>query len=154
MDKTKLLNPRTWFTTELDAKTETSLTPVNDNMAITDERGRDAEVVSGTFVPTIDVTGNSASALALAQAQKQTERLRKKVEAFDEDRQSPAEWIIVKLFTGMAYLMPTITAYVVGMAIGDAFAGPLKWSDNWSVYGHVISLFFEFWVVVIMRLIA
>jgi hypothetical protein len=125
------------------AQTTTALAPINGNTVITDERGREAEVVSGTFIPTIDATG-SASAMAHAQAQSHTERLRKKVEAFDEDRQSPAEWMIVKLFTGMAYVMPTITAYVVGMAIGDAFAGPLKWSDNWSVYGHVISLFFEF----------
>ncbi len=145
MNTTKLLNPKTWFSTPLDTdeapKASTDLAPSNDSTAITDSQGKDAEIVTGTFVPTIDATG-SRDAL-LAQAQKHTERLRKQVEAFDEDRQSPAEWMVVKLFTGLAYIMPTVTAWVVGMAIGDAFAGPFRWNDNWSVYGHVISLFFE-----------
>ena len=124
--------------------TSTDIAPsANEQVAVLPEQGRDAEIVSGTWVPDQTITIANQSAMAIAQAQKHTERLRKKVEAFDEDRQSPAEWAIVKLFTGLAYVMPVITAWVVGMAIGDAFSGAFTWKDNWSVYGHVISLFFE-----------
>jgi hypothetical protein len=138
MDKTKLLNPRTWFTTELDAKTETSLTPVNDNMAITDERGRDAEVVSGTFIPTIDATGGGT-----ARSIEHTERLRKTIESFNEDKQTPLKWVVVKFFEVLSYLAPILIAYVVGMAIGDAWSGKFNLNDSWNIYSHVISVFLE-----------
>lgn len=138
MGFTQKLDPRTWFTTNLDdeSKTETALTPVNDNMAITDERGKEAQVVQGTFVPTIDATGNM-------EAKREAARLRAKIEEFDEDKQAWSEWVIIKLFTAMAYTMPVLTAWVVGLAIGDAFSGSFNWSSNYSVYSHIISVFFE-----------
>ena len=138
MNTTKLLNPKTWFTTNLDEKTETSLTPVNGNMAITDERGRDAEVVTGTFVPTIDARGSTSSSSI-----EHTERLRKTIETFTEDKQTPLKWIVVKFFEVMAYLAPILVAWVIGMAIGDAWGGKFNMSDSWSVYSHVISVTLE-----------
>lgn len=141
MGLTQKLDPRTWFTTPLsnenEPKTETSLTPVNNNMAITDERGREAEVVSGHFVPDQTITINSGS------AEKHTEQLRKTIASFSEDRMSPLKWIVVKFFEVLAYLLPIGIAYVVGMAIGDAWSGKFNWADSWNVYSHAISLALE-----------
>src|SRR5215813_632488 len=118
MGFTQKLDPRTWFSTNLDdePKTETALAPINDNMAIADQMPREAEVVQGTFVPTIDVTGN-------LEAKREAARLRKKIEEFDEDKQPWSEWVIIKLFTVLAYTLPVLTAWVVGLAIGDVFSG-------------------------------
>lgn len=103
---------------------------------ITDERGRDAEIVSGTFVPTVNATGH-------AEAHKHAARLRQTIETFNEDRQTPLEWIVVKFFTVLAYLLPPFVAWIVGQAIGDAWGGKFDWNNAWSVYSHVISISLE-----------
>ena len=138
MDKTKLLNPKTWFTTELTAnqtQTTTALAPVNSTAM---QEGHNAEVVTGTFVPTIDATGSSH-----ARSIEHTERLRKTIESFNEDKQTPLKWVVVKFFEVLSYLAPILIAWVVGMAIGDAWSGKFNWGDSWNVYSHVISVFLE-----------
>jgi hypothetical protein len=139
MEITKRLDPRTWFTTNLDTSTpatSTAVAPVADNSVITNERGRDAEIVSGTFVPTINATGH-------AEAHKHAARLRQTIETFNEDRQTPLEWFVVKFFTVLAYLLPPFVAWIVGQAIGDAWGGKFDWANAWSVYSHVISISLE-----------
>jgi hypothetical protein len=139
MQKTKTLDPRTWFTTQLDTNaTSTQVATANNTTTLTDERGRDAEVVSGTFIPTIDATGGST-----ARSIEHTERLRKTIETFTEDKQTPLKWLVVKFFEILAYLAPILIAWVVGMAIGDAWSGKFTMNDSWSVYSHVISVVLE-----------
>jgi hypothetical protein len=138
MNKTKLLNPKTWFTSEL-AATDTSLAPVNATTALSPvQGGMDAEVVSGTFIPTIDATGASQ-----ARSIEHTERLRKTIEGFNEDKQTPLKFLVVKFFEILSYLAPILIAYVVGMAIGDAWSGKFNINDSWNMYSHVISIFLE-----------
>ena len=127
----KLLDARTWFTTSLDddeSQNTTALAPRDEEQGM--------EVVQGEPVTTIDVTAGLS-------AKREAARLRRKIEEFDEDRLGWGEWAVVKLFTFLAYVMPVATAWVVGLAIGDAFSGPFTFTSNWSVYAHVISVFFE-----------
>lgn len=129
--------------TQLATLQQTAVAPATDNMAITDERGRKAEVVSGTFVPdqTIVVNGES-------EAHKHAARLRTTIESFNEDRQTPLEWLVVKFFTVLAYLLPILVAYVVGCAIGQKWAGAFDIKNPWSVYSYVISVGLEMMIPV------
>lgn len=109
---------------------------------------QDAQIAQGVF---IDASSNSPALPApiapvnIAEAFSHTKDFRKVVDSFDEDKQTPSEWLIGKLFTALAYLMPVVFAYFVGMAIGDAFAnGPFSFSNGYSEYVHVASLFVEF----------
>jgi len=123
-------------------QTSTALSPAaNQQTAVIPEQGRDAEIVSGTFVPTIDATGR-------ASASAHTERIRQKVESFNEDRQTPLEWVVVKFFTVLAYLLPILIAWVVGSAIGQVWAGKFDWNNPWSVFSYVISIGLELMIPV------
>jgi hypothetical protein len=126
--------------TELEpaSNQQTSVATFAPNSVITDERGRDAEVVSGTFVPTIDATGNGQM-----EAHKHAARLRETIESFDEDKQGKLEWLVVKFFTVLAYILPPFVAWVVGQAIGQAWAGKFDWGNAWSVFSYVISVSLE-----------
>lgn len=72
-------------------------------------------IVTGRFVPSGD-----ASELFLESAQ-QTERFRRMVEKFDEDRQEPIEWLIRKGASLFCYVAPFALAGPIGLAVGDAF---------------------------------
>lgn len=135
------LNPRTWIASKLDT-VSTALAPAaNEQVATIPEQGRDAEVVSGTFVPDIQInTGTDAIA--------HTERIRKTVESFNEDRQTVLEWIVVKFFTVLAYLLPIWIAWIVGQAIGQVWAGKFDWTNPWNVYSYGISVGLEMMIPV------
>ena len=121
------LDPRTWIATKLDT-VSTALAPAaNEQVAVIPEQAKDAEIVSGTFIPTINATGGT-------EAHKHAARLRTTIETFNEDKQSPLEWLVVKFFTALAYLLPPFVAWIVGQAIGDAWGGKFDWSNAWSVY--------------------
>lgn len=135
----------TWIVNKLDpdnsinSQQSTALSPAtNEQVAVIPEQGRDAEVVSGHFVPTIDATGNGQM-----EAHKHAARLRETIESFDEDKQGKLEWLVVKFFTVLAYLLPPFVAYVVGQAIGQAWAGKFDWNNGWSVFSYVISISLE-----------
>src|SRR5882762_4136751 len=102
-----------------NAKTSTAMAPAtNEQIATMPETAKDAEVVSGTFVPDIQInTAKGSDALA------HTERIRKTVESFNDDRMVGLEWVIVHFFKGLAYLLPPFIAWIVGCAIGQAFSG-------------------------------
>ena len=149
MDKTKLLDKFLTVVAPSYRKdqrdnpnlyaTSTALSPTaNEQVAVLPEQGRDAEIVSGTFVPTIDATGG-----AQVEAHKHAARLRQTIETFNEDKQTVLEWVTVKFFTVMAYLLPPFVAWIVGQAIGDAWGGKFNWDNAWSVYSHVISVSLE-----------
>ena len=116
---------------------QTAVLPENDNLAITDERGREAEVVSGQFIPdqVITVPSNSAEVY--------TQQLRKTIANFNEDKMTPMKWLVVKFFEFLSYIAPILVALVVGMAIGSAWSGPFDIHNPWTVYSYVISVVLE-----------
>lgn len=117
----------------------TAVSPNDQTTVLAPSDGsKDAEIVSGTFVPTINATGS-----AQMEAHKHAARLRTTIETFNEDRQTPLEWVVVKFFTVLAYLLPPFVAWIVGQAIGDAWGGKFDWNNAWSVYSHVISVSLE-----------
>ena len=119
--------------------TSTTVAPAaNEQTAVLPETPKDVEVVSGHFVPDIQINATSRND-ALAH----TERLRKTVESFNEDKQTLLEWLVVKFFTGLAYLLPILIAWVVGNAIGQVWAGKFDWGNPWSVYSYAISIGLE-----------
>src|SRR5258708_6683454 len=125
--------------------TSTALAPTaNEQVTVLPEQGKDVEIVSGTFVPTIDATGS-----AQMESHKHAARLRTTIESFNEDKQTFLEWLVVKFFTVLAYLLPPFVAWVVGTAIGDAWGGKFDWSNAWSVYSHVISISLEMMIPVL-----
>ena len=129
------LDPRTWIATKLDT-VSTALAPAaNEQVAVIPEQARDAEVVSGTFMPDIQITTTSRN-----DAHAHTERLRKTVESFNEEKQTILEWLVVKFFTVLAYCLPILVAWSVGNAIGQKFAGSYDPHNPWSVYSYVISI--------------
>lgn len=113
--------------------------------------------VQGEPVQGVFIDASSAATLPapiapvnISEAFTHTRDFRKLVDSFDEDKQTSGEWIVSKLFTALAYIMPVIFAYFVGMAIGDAFAnGPFSFSNGYSEYVHVASLFVEFSVTML-----
>ena len=136
------LDPRTWIATKLDT-VSTALSPAtSEQVAVMPEQAKDAEVVSGTFIPTIDATGRTS-------ASSHTERIRQQVESFNEDRQTPLEWMVVKFFTVLAYLLPTLIAWIVGNAIGQVWAGKFDWTNPWSDYSYGISIGLEMMIPVL-----
>jgi len=124
--------------------TSTAMAPAaNEQVAVIPEQGRDAEIVSGTFVPDIQIaTSGRSDAIA------HTERIRKTVESFNEDRQTVLEWIVVKFFTVLAYLLPIWIAWIVGQAIGQVWAGKFDWNNPWNVYSYGISVGLEMMIPV------
>lgn len=152
MDKTKLLhsvlsvlpsyrkdqrnNPNLY-------STSTTVAPAtNEQVAVIPETPKDAEVVSGHFVPDIQINAGRTSASI------HTERIRKQVESFNEDRQTPLEWLVVKFFTILAYTLPTLIAWIVGSAIGQAFAGKFDFGNPYAVYSYAISIGLELMIPV------
>src|SRR5260370_13795101 len=101
------------------------------------ETAKDAEVVSGHFVPDQTIVINSPD------AQMYTEQLRKTIQSFNEDKMTPMKWLVVKFFEFLSYLGPILVALVVGSAIGDAWSGPFTFRDPWTVYSYVISVVLE-----------
>jgi hypothetical protein len=123
----------------IDQKQSTAVAPAtNEQVAVVPEQAKDAEIVSGTFVPTIDATGNGQM-----EAHKHAARLRETIESFNEEKQTPLEWLVVKFFTVLAYLLPILVAYVVGCAIGQVWSGKFDITNPWSVYSYVISVGLE-----------
>src|SRR5882762_1606017 len=128
------LDPRTWIATKLDT-VSTALSPAtNEQVAVLPETPKDAEVVAGHFVPDIQIQAGRTSASA------HVERIRKTVESFNEDRQTPLEWLVVKFFTILAYTLPTLIAWIVGNAIGQAFSGKFDLSNPYTWYSYGISI--------------
>jgi hypothetical protein len=150
MGITKLLDPRihisNWMdkvTTQKDtslaptANSQTAVLPESDTLAITDERGREAEVVSGHFVP------DQVIAIPANKAEMYTEQLRQTIQSFNEDKMTPMKWVVVKFFEFLSYTAPILVAFVVGSAIGSAWAGPFNFGNPWAVYSYVISIVLE-----------
>jgi hypothetical protein len=141
----KKLDPSDLYNLDPKQSTSTAIAPAtNEQVAVLPDGSRDAEVVSGTFVPTIDATGNTQM-----EAHRHAARLRKTIETFNEDKQTFLEWLVVKFFTVLAYLLPPFVAWIVGQAIGDAWGGKLDWNNAWSVYSHVISISLEMMIPVL-----
>ncbi len=104
-----------------------------------DEAQSDVQTVAGEVVEPSEIINLDS----VIDAKREAIRLRRKIEEFDEDKQAWSEFIIIKLFTVLAYTMPVLTAWFVGMAIGDAFSGSFSLASSWSLYAHAISIFFE-----------
>jgi len=150
--KLKLANVKQWVVRKLepdpviDSNTSIS-TAVSANSSqttiVAPDQPKDAEVVSGQFIPdqTIVIDGES-------EAHKHAARLRTTIETFNEDRQTPLEWVVVKFFTVLAYLLPIVVAYVVGCAIGQKWSGAFTFRDPWTVYSYVISVGLEMMIPV------
>jgi hypothetical protein len=113
--------------------------PAATEIGIQDEPSNSVEIVTGEVVGTTETINLNN----VIDAKRESVRLRRKIEEFDEDKQAWSEFIIIKLFTGLAYTMPVLTAWFVGMAIGDAFSGSFNLASSWSLYAHAISIFFE-----------
>ena len=133
-----------WIQQKVSSQPSTAIAPAtNEQVAtmpvqsvITDERGREAEVVSGTFIPTIDATGRTSASV-------HTEELRRTIQSFNEDKMTPMKWVVVKFFEFLSYTAPILVAFVVGSAIGSAWAGPFTIANPWAVYSYVISIVLE-----------
>lgn len=100
------------------------------------------DVVSGTF---IDATQQQQPMIVpmASTAAVQTAQFQQVINSFDEDKQGLMERITTKVYTVLAYIFPPLTAWYVGMAIGDAFSGPFNLGNAWSVYAHLISITLE-----------
>src|SRR5690348_7016502 len=102
------MNPITRITTWMDnvaAQKDTgqAVAPVNNNQTVVlpeSETAKDAEVVSGQFVP------DQVIAIPSNNAQVHTERLRRTIASFNEDKQTPLKWLVVKFFEVLSYLLP------------------------------------------------
>jgi hypothetical protein len=144
----KLANPITGVTTWLHSATapkDTSVaTTTNEQVAVLPETPQEAEIVSGTFVPDQTITINAKGSDALAH----TERIRKTVESFNDDRMVGLEWVIVHFFKALAYLLPPFIAWLVGCAIGQAFSGKFDFGNPYTWYSYGISIGLEMMIPV------
>lgn len=138
---------RTYLLSKLDpdASTSTAMAPAsNQQTAVLPETPKDAEIVSGTFVPDQTITINAKGSDALAH----TERIRKTVESFNDDRMVGLEWVIVHFFKALAYLLPPFIAWIVGCAIGQAFSGKFDFGNPYTWYSYGISIGLEMMIPV------
>src|SRR2546430_632194 len=148
MQITKKLDPRTWFVAPVNSpqmdpnlSVSTAVSANNNQTTVLADTPRDAEIVSGHFVPDIQIDARN-------DAQRHAARLRTTIESFNEEKQTPLEWIVVKFFTVLAYLLPILVAYVVGVAIGEAWSGPFDITKPFTIYSHVISVGLEMMIPV------
>ncbi len=95
-----------------------------------------ATIVTGRFIP-----DQEASTL-YTQSAEQTERFRRLVEKFDEDRQEPIEWVIRKGAALFCYVAPFVLAVPIGLAVGDVFT-PAQASPLMALAVHLLSVFLE-----------
>ncbi|MBX5451748.1 MAG: hypothetical protein IRZ24_16940 [Thermogemmatispora sp.] len=71
------------------------------------------------------------------------ERYRRQIDEFDEDREPLLGRLIRQVLVAVAYVGPLVVAWVVGLELGDAFAGGgWRW-DSYNVGMHVVSLLAE-----------
>ncbi|MBX5458779.1 MAG: hypothetical protein IRZ31_17950 [Thermogemmatispora sp.] len=71
------------------------------------------------------------------------ERYRRQIDEFDEDREPPLGRLVRQIVVIAAYLGPLVVAWVVGLELGDAFAGG-SWSlDSYNLGMHVTALLAE-----------
>ena len=110
------------------------------------EEGKEEEpsnIARGRFVPEDEEGKQSSSyeSMLYLEAKKHTDRFRKTVESFDEDKQSPVEWALYKAASLYCYLVPFVLAIPLGLAIGDKFsAGQPFWMVNAM---HILSIALE-----------
>ena len=123
-------------------RTTKPLAPTTGAQAVPDPAtdAQDITIETGRFVP--DGSPDAHNAQLASSAIAHTERFRAIVESFDEEKQTGLEWLVRHFFTALAYLLPPLVAFVVGDAIGDAFAGPFSLA-SWSLYAHIISVSLE-----------
>lgn len=73
------------------------------------------------------------------------ERHRKRIESFEEDRETLPERVIRYLFLALAYVLPFLGALAIGKEIGDAYSGTTDfWVDGWSIGTHTVAYAGEF----------
>lgn len=129
-------SPGTSAAIPAQAGQSTDIVPAAGDQAVV-APAKEGDIVSGTWID------SNGQALASTYAQSHTEEFRRIVESFDEEKQTATAWVIGKVYTLLAYLLPPITAWYVGMAIGDAFSGSFNLLNAWSVYAHLISVSLE-----------
>jgi hypothetical protein len=71
------------------------------------------------------------------------ERYRRQIDEFDEDREPLLGRLIRQVLVAAAYVGPLVVAWVVGLELGDAFAGGSWRWDSYNVGMHVVSLLAE-----------
>jgi hypothetical protein len=145
----KSFNPLTMVSNWMDkataqpGDTSQAVAPAQNNQTTVlpeTETVKDAEVVSGQFIPDQTIVVPSGK------AEIYTEQLRKTIASFNEDRVTPMKWIVIKFFEVLSYFAPLLVAFVVGLAIGNAWAGPFDIHNLWGVYSYVISVVLELMV--------
>lgn len=144
--KIKMLNPRTWFTTPLDAdeqETSTAIAPANQPTEVVSS-DPETTIISGTFVP-------AGSQDLFTESSEQTRRFARVIDTFDEDKQEPIEWMIWKCAAIFCYIAPFALAIPIGLSIGDVFTtplpgqpiSPLMRTASANIAIHMLSLFLE-----------
>jgi hypothetical protein len=115
--------------------------PAADAQAAQDDgTGQETTIVTGRFIP--DGQPPQDARALYSDSIRQTERFRRLVEKFDEDRQEPLEWAIRKLASLFCYLAPFTLAVPIGLAVGDAFTRPgMTFMMGFAV--HLVSVFLE-----------
>ncbi len=134
-------------TPQTDTTTSKEIAPVQDTTPTAQEP--ENGVVSGKFVEDKSAMG-PATSVNISEAFNHTNNFRKVVESFDEDRQTRLEWVVGKLFNFIAYIFPSVIAYIVGMAIGDGFSNRFNLADTFNLYAHAVSVGIEIGLVMLM----
>jgi hypothetical protein len=110
--------------------------PTTTAQATPDEEAKEVTIVQGRFVP------NQNASDLYTQSTQHTERFRKIVEKFDEDRLEPIEWVIRKGASLFCYVAPFALAIPIGLAVGDAFT-PDAAKATMALAIHMLSIFLE-----------
>ena len=130
-DDTNVSAPTPDASTQDDTTTSTAIVPAQSSTPVAQ-----GEAVQGTF---IDATVQPLNTNAAAQ----TREFQRTINSFDEDRKGILARATEGVYTFLAYVVPPLAAYGVGLAIGDVFSGTFTFASAYSVSTHIISVGLE-----------
>jgi hypothetical protein len=116
--------------------------PTTSSVTVTpdDDQGKPAVPVEGQFITRQEQDARMLS-IVTAAAQK-TEQFRREAESFDDEKAPGGEKALRVVFSTFCYVVPSVLAVVVGLAVGDAFT-PANATVFYTWYAHLLSVALE-----------
>ncbi len=105
-----------------------------------DEQGKPAVPVEGQFITRQEQDARMLQIVTAAA--RKTEQFRREAESFDDEKAPWGEKVLRVVFSLFAYVVPSLLAVVVGLAVGDAFT-PAHASLFYFWYAHLLSVTLE-----------
>lgn len=109
-------------------------------VTLEEEPGKPGVPVQGQFITRAEQDAHLLEIVTAAT--RKTEQFRREAESFDDEKAPGGEKVLRFVFSAFAYVVPSVLAVVVGLAVGDAFT-PAHASSFYAWYAHLLSITLE-----------